>query len=107
MLFRSPTCSNLATFPLPSATKKGRHVNSGNCTPYIDNTNSSGISNVNKDEHVPALLPMRDPHVLQLGDGRYVLTFYDIHPIPEDKECSAQVYFIVRCGDYFPSFCFH
>ena len=119
MLFRSPTCSNLATVPpLRNRAKAARnilspaHHNISSCssskgtttTPYIDTTTGSFSRSSNEKDEAPLSvveLPTRLPHVLELLDGRYALTFCEIHPIPEDKECCATTFIVVRCGDAF------
>ena len=43
-----------------------------------------------------ASIPPRVPHTLELEEGRYVLTFCDLDPIPEEQEGPVSIRTAVR-----------
>ena len=47
--------------------------------------------------HSYASLPPRLPHTLELEEGRYVVTFCDLEPIPEEHEGPVTIRTAVRC----------
>lgn len=98
MLFRSTTCSNLAVVQGaygPDALDMT--AGNKNTAPYIDtSTHTTSLKANCEPDHARHELPTRLPHTLQLNDGRYALTYYEILTIPEDEECTFEVHSIVR-----------
>jgi hypothetical protein len=109
MMFRSPTCADLS-FYCPAVACEGASIAS--LSPYIETiplaSSSAAALSIRQSSHD---IPRNDlwryrhfavqvPHAIQLEDGRYLVTFYEMSTIPEEMESSTEVYFVIRSSSY-------